>query len=161
MPAYMEKILRVNLTEGSLRSEPLDMTIARMYLGGKGYATAMIYKKLKKCEREGILPQAIDPLGEHNDLIFATGPATGISGFPEAGRFHVMTTKSPLTGSIGSGNSGGKFGPFIKFSGYDIIAIEGISPTPVYLEIIDGNPQLKDASDLWGMTSFDTTKSLR
>lgn len=65
-----------------------------------------------------------------------------------------------LFGSGGSGNSGGKFGPFIKFSGYDIIAIEGISPSPVYLEIIDGNPQLKDASELWGRTSFDTTKSL-
>jgi aldehyde:ferredoxin oxidoreductase len=82
MSGYQGRVLRANLSEGSLKSEPLDMTIVRKYLGGKGYATAMIFKKLKKLIDEGNLLKEIDPLGEHNDLIFATGPATGVPRSP-------------------------------------------------------------------------------
>jgi aldehyde:ferredoxin oxidoreductase len=157
---YMGKILRVNLSDGSIKTEPIDEGVAKLYLGGKGYATYLIYQKLKELEKKGIFPADIDPFGEYNDLIFATGPATGIAGFPESGRYHVMTARSPLTGSIGSANSGGKFGPYMKFAGYDIIVIEGMAAEPVYLEIVDGVAELKDASDLWGKTTFDTTKIL-
>ena len=157
---YMGKILRVNLSDGSIKTEPIDEEVARLYLGGKGYATYLIYQKLKELEKEGIFPADIDPFSEYNDLIFATGPATGIAGFPEAGRYHVMTIRSPLTGSIGSANSGGKFGPYMKFAGFDMIIIEGMAAEPVYLEVVDGVAELKDASDLWGKNTFDTTKIL-
>jgi len=50
-------------------------------------------------------------------LIFATGPGTGVAGFPCSGRYHVMALRSPLTGSIGSANSGGEWGALPKICG--------------------------------------------
>jgi aldehyde:ferredoxin oxidoreductase len=158
---YMGKILRANLTTNSLKVESTSEEIARKYLGGKGYAVYLLYKYLKEYEKAGISPKDINALGPENVLIFATGPGTGIPGFPSNGRYHVMALKSPLTGSIGSANSGGEFGPFLKFSGFDIIAVEGASETPVYLAVVNGEAELRDASNLWGKNVFDTCRILR
>ena len=157
----MGKILIVDLTEKKLKDEKLDEKIARKYLGGKGYAVYLLYQYLKEYEKKGIKPEDIDPLGPENIVIFATGPGTGIPGFPSPGRYHVMALKSPLTGSIGSGNSGGEFGPYLKFAGYDAIIIKGASDKPVYLSIVNGKAELHDASDLWGKNTFDTFRILK
>ncbi|MEM2695309.1 MAG: aldehyde ferredoxin oxidoreductase family protein [Archaeoglobaceae archaeon] len=157
---YMGKILKVNLSEGSVKEERTDMEIAKKYLGGKGYAVRLLYDYLQRYEKLGISARDIDAFGEENVLIFATGPATGIVGFPESGRYHVMALRSPLTGSIASANSGGKFGPFIKFAGYDAIVVEGKSEEPVYLDVSEDGAEIKCAKKLWGLNVFDTTKAL-
>ena len=157
---YMGKILKVNLSDGTIKVLPTDMEIARKYLGGKGYAVRLLYDYLKDYEKQGIAASDIDPFGEENVLIFATGPATGVAGFPESGRYHVMALRSPLTNSVASANSGGKFGPYMKFAGFDLIIIEGKSEDPVYLEIIDGSAEIKCARNLWGKNTFDTTRIL-
>jgi aldehyde:ferredoxin oxidoreductase len=151
----MGKILNVDLNKGSINVESTDEKIAKKYIGGKGYALYLLYQMLK--EKKG----SIDALGEENVLIFATGPGTGVAGFPASGRYHVMALKSPLTGSVGSGNSGGNWGPSLKFAGFDFIVIKGVSKEPVYLEIADGKAELKDASGLWGKNTFDTCKILK
>ena len=158
---YMGKILKVNLSDGTIKTEKIDMEIARKYLGGKGYAVRLLYDYLQRYKKEGIAPKDIDPFGEENVLIFATGPATGIVGFPESGRYHVMALRSPLTGSIASANSGGRGGPFLKFAGFDMIVIEGKSDEPVYLEVTDGCAEIKCAKDLWGKNVFDTERILK
>ncbi|MBS7620533.1 aldehyde ferredoxin oxidoreductase family protein [Candidatus Bathyarchaeota archaeon] len=158
---YMGKILRVNLNTKSLKVEPTSEEVARKYLGGKGYAVYLLYKYLKEYEKAGISPKDMDALGSENVLIFATGPGTGVPGFPSSGRYHVMALKSPLTGSIGSANSGGEFGPFLKFSGFDAVVVEGASETPVYLAIVNGEAELRDAGSLWGKNVFDTCRILR
>jgi len=160
MGGYMGKILRVDLTTGTLKVEPILEEIAKKYLGGKGYAVYMLYHYLKEYESKGISPAEINPLGPENVLIFATGPGTGIVGFPSSGRYHVMALRSPLTGSIGSANSGGEWGAFLKFSGFDAVVIEGKSEDPVYLAIINGEAELRNASDLWGKNVFDTCRIL-
>jgi len=71
-----------------------------------------------------------------------------------------MTMKSPLTGSIGSANSGGKFGAYLKRAGIDGIVIEGKADKPVFLEAIDGEIQILDAADLWGLDVFETDAKL-
>ena len=156
----MGKILEVNLSDRTYKVTPIDENVARKYLGGKGYALWILYNDLKKLELEGVAPKDIDPLGPENTLIFATGPATGTA-FPSSGRYHVMALRSPLTGSIASANSGGEFGPHLKFAGYDMIVIRGKSDTPVYISIIDGEVTIHDASDLWGKTVFDTVRILK
>jgi len=156
----MGRILDVNLNEGSIKVDKTDEKIAEKYLGGKGYATAVIYRILMEYIKDGISPADIDAFGEENVIIFATGPATGIAKFPSSGRYHVMAMKSPLTGSIASANSGGKWGPYLKFAGFDAVIIRGASPEPVYLEVYDGEAELRSASNLWGKTTFDTTKIL-
>jgi len=157
---YMGKILEIDLSDRTYRVTPIDENIARKYLGGKGYALWILYQDLKKLERKGIAPRDIDPFGPENTLIFATGPATGTS-FPNGGRYHVMALKSPLTGGIASANSGGEFGPYLKFAGYDMIVIRGKSDTPVYITIIDGEVAIHDATDLWGKNVFDTIRILK
>ncbi|MCD6466093.1 aldehyde ferredoxin oxidoreductase family protein [Candidatus Bathyarchaeota archaeon] len=158
---YMGKILKVDLTTGTIRTEPIDENVAKKYLGGKGYAVHMLYNYLREYESKGFSPSDINPLGPENILIFATGPGTGIPGFPCSGRYHVMALRSPLTGSIGSANSGGEWGPFLKFSGFDIVVIEGASEEPVYLAITNDTAELRSASDLWGKNVFDTCRILK
>ncbi len=157
----MGKVLRVDLTAKTLKEESIPESVARKYLGGKGYAVYMLYQYLKEYEAEGISPADINPLGPENVLIFATGPGTGVAGFPSSGRYHVMALKSPLTGSIGSANSGGEWGPFLKFAGFDAIIIEGASEKPVYLAVVNGSAEIRDASDLWGKSVLDTTRILK
>jgi len=158
---YMGKILKVDLTAKTLKAEPTSEEIARKYLGGKGYSVYLLYRYLREYEKQGLSPKDIDALGSENVLIFSTGPGTGVPGFPSSGRYHVMALKSPLTGSIGSANSGGEFGPFLKFSGFDAVVIEGASDSPVYLAILNGKAEIRDASSLWGKNVFDTCRLLK
>ncbi|MBW1836735.1 MAG: aldehyde ferredoxin oxidoreductase family protein [Deltaproteobacteria bacterium] len=137
--AFMGKILRVSLSDGTISEENLRLDWAKKFIGGAGLATRYLYDEV---------PRGVDPLGPENKLIFMTGPLTGTAS-ASAARYSVVS-KSPLTGIWGHGNSGGSFGPALKQSGYDGIIFEGVSTTPVYLRIIDGQPELCDAVQLWG-----------
>ncbi|MCC6003301.1 MAG: aldehyde ferredoxin oxidoreductase family protein [Thermofilum sp.] len=159
---YVNKILTVNLADNTIREEPINPAVAEKYIGGKGYALYVFYYKyLKEYMAKGISPKDIDPLGPENVLAFTTGPITGVAGAPSPGRHHVMALRSPLTGSLASADTGGEFGAYLKFAGYDMIFVEGAAEKPVYLEISDGHVEIKDASDLWGKNVFDTTRVLR
>ena len=115
LAGYAGKILDVDLESGKLKDRLLDEEVLRMYLGGKGLGLKLIYDELR---------DDIQPFDSDNLLLFVTGPATGAK-VPTSGRYHILTSKSPLTGAIGSGNSGGKWGPFLKFAGYDAVVVRG------------------------------------
>ena len=66
--SWQNRVLRVNLTEGSIAVEPLNMQWAQEYLGERGLATKYLM--------EGMDPKA-DAMSPENMLIFATGPLTG------------------------------------------------------------------------------------
>jgi len=89
----------------------------------------------------------VDALSPKNKLIFAPGPLTGTFG-PSVGRYNVVT-KGPLTGAIAASNSGGSFGPEMKFAGYDMLIVEGKAKKPVYLWINDGQVEIRDAGKIW------------
>jgi aldehyde:ferredoxin oxidoreductase len=147
---YAGKILDVNLESGELKDIPLDEEVLKMYLGGKGLGLKIIYDELR---------EDIKPFDPDNLLVFSTGPATGAR-VPTSGRYHILTSKSPLTGALGSGNSGGKWGPFLKFAGYDVVVVRGISDQPAYLSIINGKAELVKAPDIWGITVTTVTREL-
>ena len=147
---FMGQLLRVNLTDHKITVEETNLAWARQYLGGAGLATKYFYAEV---------PAGIDPLGPENKLILMTGPLTGTAS-ASASRYSVVA-KSPQTGLWGQANSGGSFGPALKKSGYDGIIFEGISPTPVALQILDGKAELLDASSLWGMTVPETEDALQ
>lgn len=139
MYGWMGKIIRVNLTDETIKVEPLNMEDAKLYAGGRGLGT--------KIYSDEVNPEA-DPLSPENKLIFITGPLTGtLAAF--AGRYEIVA-KAPLTGAIGSCSSGGHFGPEIKFAGYDGIIFEGNAKKPTYLYVNDDHIELRDASHLWG-----------
>lgn len=157
---YMGKLLEVDLTKGKLNDYTVKENVLRKFLGGKGLALYIMMEHASKLAKKGVDLAKLDPFSPDNVLVFATGPATG-TGFPSSGRYHVMALKSPLTGSVASANSGGEWGPYLKFAGYDGVIVRGAAEKPVYLSIIDGKAELKDASNLWGMNTFDTTSSLK
>ncbi len=157
---YMGKILWVDLSANKIESKEFDEDFAKTWLGGKGFGVKILWDYAKELEAKGIKLDELDAFAPENMVIFGTGPGTGIRGFPCPGRHQIMGLKSPLTGSIGSANSGGEWGPHLKFAGYDAVVIVGKAEKPVYIAIIDGKAEIKDATHLWGMNTFDTTKAL-
>jgi len=149
MYGWTGKIIRVNLTEKKITVEDLNMDDAKLYLGGRGLGSKIL------CDE---VDPKVDPLSPENKLIFMTGPMTGTYAAC-AGRFNVVA-KAPLTGTIGAANSGGHFGPELKFAGYDGIIFEGKADKPVYLHICDDTIELKSAEHLWGKDVFETTDLL-
>ncbi|MFH1152429.1 MAG: aldehyde ferredoxin oxidoreductase family protein [Pseudomonadota bacterium] len=147
---FMGTILRVNLSEGSIRTEAIPEPWMRDFLGGAGVASRYLTEEV---------PPDTDPLGPDNKLIFMTGPLTGTSS-ASASRYSVVA-KSPLTSLWGHGNSGGSFGPAMKRAGFDGVIIEGCSKVPVSLEIIDNKARLVPAGHLWGMTVPRTEAMIR
>ncbi len=149
MNGWIGKILRVNLTNGELKVEDLDKNHAIKFLGGRGLGSKILFDEIDP---------RIDPLGPDNKLILATGPLTGTSA-SAAGRYMAIT-KSPLTGTIACSNSGGHFGPELKFSGFDMIIIEGKAKEPVYIYIEDGAIEIRDAKSIWGKTTHEATDQI-
>ena len=148
--AFVGKILRVNLTSGTITSENLNPDWARQTLGGAGLATRYLFE---------LTSPGIDPLGAENVLIFMTGALTGTPS-ASASRYSVVA-KSPQTNIWGQSNSGGFFGPALKWSGFDGVIFEGVSPEPVYLSIQNGAAELRKASHLWGLTVPDCDDQLQ
>ena len=147
---YTGTILRINLTTGAVTREPLDLKLAEDYVGGRGLTSYLLYREVDP---------AIDPLSEDNKLMFGTGPLTG-TGAVAASRY-VVVCKAPLTGTIACSNSGGFFGPELKFAGYDIVIFEGKSPKPVYVWIDDKRVEIRSAEKLLGMTPEETDDAVR
>jgi len=149
---YMGNVLRLNLTEGKVIKEPLPPEdVLRAWLGGRGLG---VYYMLKEVDPK------VDPLSPANKAIVATGPLTGVTGVPSSGRW-CSVTKAPLNNTIHDAQSGGKFGPELKFAGFDAVIIEGASEKPVYLWIHDGEAEIRDAKHLWGKDTHATTEAIR
>jgi aldehyde:ferredoxin oxidoreductase len=151
MSGYMGKLLVVDLTRGELEDEPLDLNLARDFVGGAGYAARYLY---------GELGPDTEPLGPENTLMFMTGPLVGTRA-PSCGR-HEVCAISPQTGIWAEANSGGFWGTELKFAGYDGIVVRGCSEKPVWLSIAEGQPPaLHDAGELWGLDCYETQQRLR
>ncbi|MFQ6042379.1 MAG: aldehyde ferredoxin oxidoreductase family protein [Candidatus Poribacteria bacterium] len=147
---YNGKILRVNLTSRQVSTEEPDEDFYRRYMGGRGFIGYYLLNELQP---------GVEPLGPDNKLIFATGVITGgrIGG---SGR-NSVGAKSPLTNGYGEAEAGGYWGPELKRAGYDAIICEGKSEKPVYLWLGGGEPELKDASHLWGKTTLETEEAIK
>jgi aldehyde:ferredoxin oxidoreductase len=150
MMAWTRQILRVDLTKGTCKAEPLNMAWALDYLGQRGLATKYFIEEVDP---------TTEPLSPQNKLIFATGPLTGTMA-STGGRYSVIT-KGALTGAIACSNSGGYWGAELKMAGWDMIILEGRSPTPVYLRIENEKAELIDASEIWGKTVWQTEELLK
>jgi len=147
---WMGKILRIDLTEKKVSSNPLTSEQAELFLGGRGLGVDVLFREL---------PRGTDPLSPENKLVFATGPLTG-TGAPTAGRYSVIT-RSPLTGTIFDSNSGGHFGVQLKRAGWDAVVIEGRAGKPSYLWIRDDTVEVRNADHIWGSNTHTTEDIVR
>ena len=146
---YMGKILFVDLSTGAIKEEALEEKMCRDFIGGYGIGARILYSRQKA---------GVDPLGPENTLGLISGPLQ-VLWYPLEHAIPWLA-KSPLTGGWGDANSGGEFGPYLKFAGFDAVFFTGISPKPVYLLIDNGNAQLKDAGHLWGKDTYETEDTL-
>ena len=149
MNGWMGKILEVDLTTSTVSERPLDMEMARQYLGGRGLGARLLWDEVGP---------GIDSLSPQNVLIFTVGPLTG-TGYQTSNRFSVSTL-SPQTGTVLDANSGGFWGMQFKKTGYDGLIVRGRAEKPVYLEIKPDGVTFHDASALWGQRVMAVTKAL-
>lgn len=150
MYGYHGKLLRINLKTQEVKVEALDVELAKKFIGGRGLGTKFMMDEVDP---------RVDALSPENKLMVVTGPLTGTA-TPTGGRYMVVT-KSPLTGTIASSNSGGFFGAELKFAGYDMIILEDKSEEPVYLNIVDDQVEFKPAKHLWGKLVGEVTDELQ
>jgi aldehyde:ferredoxin oxidoreductase len=142
---YAGKMLFVDLSRNSITEELLPEKIYREFIGGYGLGIRVLYERMRP---------RIDALGEDNMLGFVAGTLTATS-VPGSGRYGVVA-KSPLTGAWCEANGGGTMGPELKTAGYDAVFFSGIAPKPVYVLIRNGKAELVDASNLWGLDTYET-----
>jgi len=145
VPGTMGKILWVDLTHQRISIEQPSDDLYLTYLGGYGLGAYYLYKMQKPC---------VDPLGPEAHLGFFTGLLTGTSAI--TGNRYFVVGKSPKTGTWGDANSGGTFGPSLKAAGCDGVIFHGVSPTPVYLLVRDGQAELLPADAWWGLDTNET-----
>jgi aldehyde:ferredoxin oxidoreductase len=149
VPGYHGRVLEIDLTSGEIREKPLDPDLALDYLGGRGLGTRILYDTIDP---------ACDPLGPANAFVIAASPLIG-TGAPTSGRGH-MVFKSPLTGLIGTSNSGGTWGAAFKATGFDVFVVKGASSRPVMIDITPGKAEIVPADGLWGKTTHETNDAL-
>lgn len=147
---YNRKILHADLTSGDLWIEEPDEAFYRHYMGGSNFG---LYYLLNH------MPAGADPLGPDNVLTLMLSVLTGA---PFSGQSRVTASaKSPLTGGIGDSQAGGFFPAEFKFAGFDGAVIYGRAETPVYLWLHNGEAELRDARELWGLGAWDTETAIR
>lgn len=150
MKGYAGKILRVELSRERVETQALDEDLAKKFIGGSGLAAKILYDETGA---------DTDPLGPENLLIFMTGPfaATPVI---TSGR-HAVVTKSPLTGIFAESDSGGTWGAVLKKAGFDGIVVKGKAKKPVYLWVVEGRAEIRDASHLWGQDTYEVEGAIR
>jgi len=147
--AYAGKILRINLSNGEMCTEP-TIKYAKHWLGSPGIAVKILYDELKAW----VTPY--DPL---NKLIFSAGVLIGTTA-PGANKMNVSAL-GPVTGGWASSCSDSYLGGQLKYAGYDCVVIEGRANRPIYLLIEDNEIELRDAAGVWGRTTTDTFETIR
>ncbi|MEI6205234.1 MAG: aldehyde ferredoxin oxidoreductase family protein [Desulfuromonadales bacterium] len=147
MNGWTGKILNVDLTDGTSRTEEIPHRLLEEYLGGRGLGVRLMRDYFR-----------LDPFDPAMPLIFATGPLCGTPA-PTAARLSVVS-RSPLTGTIYDCSAGGRFAWRLKASGFDALFITGRSPRPVALSITPDKIELTPAAALWGRDIRTTVAAL-
>jgi aldehyde:ferredoxin oxidoreductase len=154
-PGFAGKILLVNLTRKEISQ--IDSAKYEMYGGGHGTAAAIFWDL---CVTPGNwdLQDAFDP---RNAVSLMTGPLAG-TGLSYAGRTSVsgMSPQSWPVNWFCHSNFGGSFAPMLKLAGWDGVVAIGKAESPVYINIVDDRVTLEDATDLWGLTTWQTQEEI-
>lgn len=124
---YTDKILHLNLSDNIFKIKDVPLEMKEKFIGGKGYGLRLLWDATKPDTKWD------DP---ENEIVISSGPIAGITQYSGTGKSLVVTI-SPASNSATDSNAGGYFGPFIKFSGFDAIEIQGKAKNDVII-FIDG-----------------------
>jgi aldehyde:ferredoxin oxidoreductase len=125
---YTDRALYVNLSENRIDSKPIPEAVKDRFTGGRGYGLWYLWQAVSSDTKWN------DP---ENEILLCTGPICGITQYAGSGKTHVVSL-SPETGSVNDNNCGGYFAPFLKFSGWDLLEIQGKAKRDVII-LIDGD----------------------
>ena len=147
---YAGTVLKIDLTDGSMKPIHYDEKTLRKYLGGTALGAKILY--------DMVPPEASfdDP---RNMVFIGGGPLNGTS-IGGSGSITVVT-KGALTGGATSCQANGLFGAYMKFSGFDALIITGKAEAWQYLVLKDGKAELRDAKELLGLDTYEVTDKLR
>lgn len=147
---YTGNILHIDLTQGRLDVEIPSEAFYRKYMGGSAMGMYYILKDM---------PPGTDALAPDAVLTLMLSVTTGA---PISGLSRInANAKSPVSGAIGDSQAGGFFPAELKFAGFDGLVIKGKAAKPVYLAIIDGVPELRDAQHLVGKLTGEVDAVLK
>lgn len=146
---YAGRVLWIDLTKEEIRKEPLDLDMARKFLGGFGLNCKFAWD---------LLDPEVEPYSPDNMIFMGIGPMVGTAA--PASNKHSVMSKWPSTGTISTGTAGGDFGVNVKLSGYDEVIIKGRAKRPAYIKINGDNVAICDAGELWGRNTHETTDML-
>jgi len=149
MAGWTGKIVYINLSSGSINVIETDEKLILRYLGGRGLGVKLL-SDLSKPD--------IDPLSPENPLIFTSGQLTGLAPMSSG---VVITSKSPLTGTVFSWNAGGGFGRELKKAGIDALVITGKAERPSLVEVNGEEIKIMQADQLWGKNTEACTEALK
>jgi len=127
---YTDQYLNIDLSTSAVAIEPIMPETKKTFIGGKGFDLWLLWNAVSGATKWN------DP---ENAICIASGPLAGTPIYPGSGK-SIVTTISPLTGSVIDSNVGGYFGPFLKFSGFDALQIIGKSDGDTVI-VIDGIDQ--------------------
>jgi len=122
---YTNRTLYINLTNNEIKSKPVSQKMKDIFIGGRGFDLWLLWNGIKS-DTKWDSPE--------NELCISCGPLGGTTFFPGSGK-SIVTTISPTTGIVIDSNVGGHFGPFLKFSGWDALEIQGKSKKDVIIFI--------------------------
>ena len=145
MHGWIGRCLRVNLTKNAFQLEDIPMEYMEKYLGGRGLGVKILFDEIDPM---------VDPLSPDNKLIFVSGPLVGTGAV--TGASCNVITKSALSGTIACAKLRGHFGAELKYSGLDMIIVEGKAEFPVIISIMDDKIVIKPALEYWGRTTSET-----
>jgi aldehyde:ferredoxin oxidoreductase len=139
---YNNRTLYVNLSEMMIKEKPVSDQMKKIFVGGKGFDLWLLWNALP-------WDRTIKWNDPENEICIACGPLGGTTVYPGSGK-SIAVSISPLTGSIIDSNVGGYFGPYMKFSGWDAVEIQGKAKSDVVI-VIDGDSgkvYIEEGSDL-------------
>lgn len=125
---YANRTLYINLSENRIESKPVTEEMKELFTGGRGFCLWLLWNAVNDNTKWN------DP---ENEFLVAGGPIGGITAYPGTGKCTVVTI-SPLTHSVVDSNSGGYFGPYLKFAGFDALEVQGKAEKDVVI-FIDGD----------------------
>jgi aldehyde:ferredoxin oxidoreductase len=139
---YTDKVLYVNVGTREVTAKDVPPLMKEKFIGGKGYGLRLLWDATKPETKWD---------DEENEIIISSGPIGGITQYSGTGKSLVVSL-SPQTGSVMDSNVGGFFGPFLKFSGFDALEIQGKSEREVIV-FIDGINHKVEIFEANSMTS--------
>ena len=145
---YANRTLYVNLTTNEIIIKPVSNEMKEKFVGGKGFDLWLMWNSIPKDKNI----KWNDP---ENEICIASGPLGGSIFYPGSGK-SIVTSISPLTGIIIDSNVGGYFGPYLKFSGFDTLEIQGKANKEVviYIDGIKGVIQIQEINESEGLSEY-------